>query len=117
VVEEPESGPLDRYLAAERHLMATSRVALVEVLRAVRLANPDPDAEVEALRLLNSCLLVNVNDFILRHAARLASERLRTLDAIHLATAAHVEPDAVIVYDQRLREACVTEGLVVVAPA
>jgi predicted nucleic acid-binding protein len=97
--------------------MATSRVALVEVLRAVRLANPDSDVEAEALRLLNSCLLVNVSDLILRHASRLASERLRTLDAIHLATAGHVEPDAVIVYDQRLRAACTAEGLTVLAPA
>ncbi len=89
---------------------------MVEVTRAVRLANPDESVHSEALRLLNSCLLLGVSDLIIRHAARLASARLRTLDAIHLATASHVEPDAVLTYDQRLSEACVGEGLTVVAP-
>jgi predicted nucleic acid-binding protein len=97
-------------------VLATSRIALVEVTRAVRLANPDEGVHVEALRLLNSCLLVGVSDLILRHAARLASARLRTLDAIHLATASHVEPDAVLTYDHRLSSSCVGEGLTVVAP-
>jgi predicted nucleic acid-binding protein len=41
---------------------------------------------------------------------------VRTLDAIHLATASHVEPDAVLTYDHRLTSACVGEGLTVLAP-
>jgi predicted nucleic acid-binding protein len=53
---------------------------------------------------------------LLRHARRLASVRVRTLAAIHLATAAYVEPDAVLVYDRRLAEACTAEGHVVTAP-
>lgn len=84
--------------------------------RAVRLANPSEGVSAEALRLLNSCLLFGVSDLILRHAVRLASIHVRTLDAIHLATASHVEPDAVLTYDQRLGDACVSEGLTVVAP-
>jgi predicted nucleic acid-binding protein len=68
------------------------------------------------MRLLNSCLLLGVSDLILRHAARLASAQVRTLDAIHLATASHVEPDAVLTYDHRLSSACVGEGLTVLAP-
>jgi predicted nucleic acid-binding protein len=97
--------------------LATSRIALVEVVRAVRLANPDPAAEREAVRLVNSCLLINVTDVLLRHAARLASARLCTLDAVHVATAAYVDPDEVLVYDARLAEALSEEGLVVAAPA
>jgi predicted nucleic acid-binding protein len=108
---------LGRYLDAERHILATSRIALVEVTRAVRLANPDEAVRAEALRLLNSCLLIGVSDLILRHAARLASAQLRTLDAIHLATASHVEPDAVLTYDRRLSSSCIGEGLTAVAPA
>jgi uncharacterized protein len=86
------------------------------VTRAVRLANPNDSVQAEALRLLNSCLLLGVSDLILRHAARLASAELRTLDAIHLATASQVEPDAVLTYDHRLGNACAGEGLGVVAP-
>jgi uncharacterized protein len=89
----------------------------VEVTRAVRIANPNESVHAEALRLLNSCLLLGVSDLILRHAARLASAQVRTLDAIHLATASHVEPDAVLTYDHVLGIACVGEGLTVVAPA
>lgn len=116
VVQEPQSAALDRFLASEPCVLATSRIAVVEVARAVRLANPDPEAEAEAMRLLNSCLLIDVTDALLRHARRLASERVRTPDAIHLATAAYVEPDAVLVYDRRLADACIAEGHLVTAP-
>lgn len=69
------------------------------------------------MRLLNSCLLVEVTDALLRQARRLTSERVRSLDAIHLATASYVAPDAVLVYDRRLAAACAAEGHVVTAPS
>jgi uncharacterized protein len=116
IVEEPQSEALDRFLAADPHVLATSRIALVEVSRAVRLANPDPEADAETMRLLNSCVLIDVTDALLRQARRLASERVRSLAAIHLATVAYVDPDAVLVYDRRLAEACAAEGHVVAAP-
>ena len=117
VVEEPESEALDRFLAGEPYVLATSRIAIVEVTRAVRLASPSPDSDAEAMRLLNSCLLVEVTDPLLRQARRLTSERVRSLDAIHLATASYVAADAVLVYDRRLAAACAAEGHVVTAPS
>jgi len=53
---------------------------------------------------------------LLRQAARLTSQRLRTLDALHVATAVHVEPDEVVVYDLRLAEAFDAEGSSVLSP-
>jgi uncharacterized protein len=97
-------------------VLATSRVAVVEVLRAVGVANPQPKARAEAARLLDSCLLVDVDEALLRSAARLASREVRTVDAIHLASAQRLEPDEVLAYDRRLAEAASREGFQVSQP-
>ena len=115
VVEEPESSSLERYLAGEP-LVATSRVALVEVLRATSLANPDPEVRAAAERLLSSCMLVDLNDDLLRSAATLAGATVRTLDAIHLASALRVGPDDFVAYDRRLLAAALEQGLAVSSP-
>jgi uncharacterized protein len=116
VIEEPESATLAAHLEADPSLMATSRIALVEVLRAVGIANPSPAAQARAEELLESCLLVDVSPELLRSAARLASREVRTLDAIHLATAQSVSADAVLTYDRRLAEAARRQHLVVQTP-
>lgn len=116
VIEEPESSALASHLT-NGQLIATSRIALVEVARATAIANPADEVQTEASRLLSSCLLVNVDDSVLRAAAELASETLRTLDAIHLASALWVEPDELIAYDRRLLEAARERGLAVSHPA
>jgi predicted nucleic acid-binding protein len=94
----------------------TSRIALVEVLRATTIANPAPEVRREAERLLGSCLLVDVTDGILRAASRLASASVRTLDAVHLASALRVQPDEVVAYDRRLLEAAAEQRLVISSP-
>jgi uncharacterized protein len=116
VIEEPESEALGEYLGVDGPALATSRIALVEVTRATSIANPSPDARAEADRLLASCLLVDVSDDVLRAAARLTSRNVRTLDAVHLASAQRVGPDEMLVYDRRLREAAKVAGFVVAHP-
>jgi predicted nucleic acid-binding protein len=116
VIEEPESASLERYLEGGP-LLATSRIALVEVLRATSIANPAPEVRAEAERLLASCMLVDVTDGLLRAAAGLASAAVRTLDAIHLASALRVEADELVAYDRRLTAAAAARGLVVASPA
>jgi len=115
VVEEPESAALERHLEGTP-LLVTSRIALVEVLRATALANPAPEVRREAERLLSACMLVEVGDGILRTAAAPASATLRTLDAIHLASALRVEPDELVAYDRRLLDAAAERGLAVSSP-
>jgi uncharacterized protein len=114
VVDEPESEALERYLASEAISLISSRIAVVEVTRTATLANPALRGEADAL--LATCLLVDVGAAVLERAAELSSARLRTLDAIHLATALNVEPDEVIVYDERLTEAAAVVGLRAIAP-
>jgi predicted nucleic acid-binding protein len=116
VIEEPESAALERHLEGGS-VLATSRIALVEVLRATSLANPAPEVHEEAERLLASCMLVEVSDGLLRTAAGLASAAVRTLDAIHLASALRVEADELVAYDPRLIAAAAGRGLAVSSPA
>jgi predicted nucleic acid-binding protein len=116
VIEEQESEALAAHIEKARPVLATSRVALVEVVRAVGLANPSTEAREEAVRAVESCLLVDVTDVLLRSAAALASLTVRTLDAIHLASAQRVGADEMLVYDARLREAAASAGLATAAP-
>jgi predicted nucleic acid-binding protein len=116
VISEPESNALVAYLSDGGRLPATSSVALVEVRRATAVANPSPEVQAETDRMLESCLLVEVTDSLLREAARLTSASVRTLDAIHLASALHVGAVEMVVYDRRLVDAARARALIVVHP-
>lgn len=115
VIEEAESAALERHLA-RGPVLATSRIALVEVPRATSLANPAPEVKGEAERLLASCMLIDVTDGLLRTAAGLASATVRTLDAIHLASALRIDADELVAYDRRLLAAGAERGLVAASP-
>lgn len=96
--------------------MATSRIALVEVSRATALANPSKEVAEEVDRLLSSCMLVAVSAQLLRCARKLAGATVRTLDAIHLASARRVDADELLAYDRRLLTAGAEHGLTVASP-
>jgi uncharacterized protein len=115
VIDEPESEALAAYIR-EDDLLVTSRLALVEVPRATQLANPGKAVARETDRRLRACALVDVLDGLLRQAASLTSRDIRTLDAIHLASAAHVRADGLVTYDRRLTAGAATHGLVATAP-
>lgn len=115
VIEEPESIPLGGYLPRDA-LLATSRIALVEVPRATALANPSEEVRKETARLLQACVLVAVGDRVLRQAAAITSREVRTLDAIHLSTALYIEADELITYDRHLLAAAEAQGVPTVAP-
>jgi uncharacterized protein len=115
VIEEPESAALERHLADEP-VLATSRIALVEVPRATRVANPAPEVAAETERLLEACMLIDVTDGLLHVAAGLASRAVGTLDAIHLASALRIEADELVAYDRRLAAAATEHRLAVASP-
>jgi predicted nucleic acid-binding protein len=116
VIAEPESQNLAAYLGEPLPRLLTSRIAVVEVTRAVRLADGSEEMADEVGRLLEACDLVEVSAALLRTAAGLGSERVRSLDAVHLASVMRVAPDEVIVYDLRLAEATAAAGFAVVSP-
>jgi predicted nucleic acid-binding protein len=115
VVREPESAALAAAIPAGARL-ATSGVSRVEVTRAVRVAGLEEDLERELTDLLDGCVLLDVDSDVLRSASALASERLRPLDAIHLATALAITPQIMFVYDRQLGRAARELGIRVEAP-
>ena len=114
-VTEAESTSLKDMLSAEPRL-TSSALALTEVIRAVR---PHGQAAVDqALSTLVTFDLIEIGRPLLNSAAELQPARLRTLDAIHLASALLLEGDCdgVITYDARMAEAARAAGLAVFAP-
>ncbi len=115
-VAEPESGPLRRYLR-RRAPYVSSALARAEVARA--LLPFGTTAVQRGETVLARIDLVRVSDTVLRAAGSLLPDDLRTLDAIHLATAAELGEDLarVVTYDGRMQAAVEALGLDVAAPA
>jgi predicted nucleic acid-binding protein len=115
VVAEPESDPLRRALGDDPDQVA-SAIAEVEVVRAVRRAAPG--LVPRAQRVVAQLSVVEVTGPIRARAASLDPSALRSLDALHLATALEIqdELDAVVTYDARLAAAAAAAGLAVLAP-
>ena len=116
VVEEPESAALRRHLRRRRPLVS-SALARTEVLRTLL---PAGDEFVAAgRRVLATVNMVRVNDRVLNQAATLLPATLRSLDAIHLATAATLATDLreIVTYDSRMAEAARALGHRVASPS
>lgn len=95
----------------------SSALLRAEALRAVRHLGPEARAAVRAgLRRVD---LVTVDDRILDAAGMLEPAILRTLDAVHLATALALGDDLleILTYDGRMAEGARLLGLPVLAPA
>lgn len=115
VVAEPESDPLARWLGPEPRIVS-SEIAISEVVRAVRLADSRTEVADRARRRLEETTLVELDRDLLERAATVGPPRLRTLDAIHLATALAVDPDELVAYDRRLLDAAAEAGLTIASP-
>jgi predicted nucleic acid-binding protein len=115
IVREAETDALRRYLSPAESL-TSSILATVEVSRAVARTAPDSKAEMAAA--LESLVVVAFDARIAARAAALGPPSLRTLDAIHLATALELgdELTAFVSYDDRLSAAARDLGIPVVAP-
>ena len=113
---EPESGALRRYLRRRRPWVSSS-LARTEVLRSLL---PGGEKAVAAGRaVLARCDLVRVNDHVLTRAGMLEPHELRSLDAIHLATAERLGRDIreLVIYDERMAQAARHLGYRVSSPA
>ena len=114
-VQEPESSALRRYLA-RRRLVISSALARTEVARA--LLPSGADAARRGQDVLASVELLRISDRVLRAAGAMPPVDLRSLDAIHLASAELLGSDlgAFVTYDMRLASAATVRGLRVVQP-
>jgi predicted nucleic acid-binding protein len=117
---EAETPALRAHLAQHRHLI-TSRLATVEVPRALKRRGAESEASgADAVRnILELLELVELDEDVARLAATLASPTLRSLDAVHLASALAIGEELAefITYDARLAAAARGAGLKVRAPA
>lgn len=117
LVEEAESATLVDFLAGHADLRAvTSELAQVEVPRALR--RLAPSALGEARTLLTQLDTVPLGQRILQVAAELEDPLLRTLDALHLASALDLGGAlrVFVSYDYRLNAAARAAGLEVEHP-
>jgi predicted nucleic acid-binding protein len=115
VVAEPESRALRTHLKRRRPLVS-SALARTEVLRALLPAGETALSRGrEVLRRLD---LVRINDRVLDAASILEPVQVRSLDAVHLATAQLLGEDLgqVITYDDRMADAARSLGLKTTSP-
>ena len=120
---EAESETLEQVL--ERHVEAadalvSSTLAWIEISRALRarLDGEGQDVVTEALDdALAGVAERAITPDVVSLARRIEPNVLRSLDAIHLATAVLLDVDAVLTYDERLAMAARHNGLAVSAPS
>jgi predicted nucleic acid-binding protein len=114
--QEAETDALRGWLTQNRQPLATSALAPTETARALVRSQPD------ALPVLRSVLALlhqrPLTDAVLDTAAELPGPMLRSLDAIHLATAEDLRTVLTwfVAYDKRLLEAARERGFPVIAP-
>jgi len=115
VVREPESAALARFLRGRRPLVS-SALARVEVERACLAAGDE--ARARARDVVARFDLVRINERVLATAASLLPREIRSLDAIHLASASLLGPSlrGVVTYDERMAGAARGLGWKVFAP-
>lgn len=118
---ETYSADLSRWLEERSWTSVVSSVLIeVELIRATRRSEPERIAR--AGRVLDGIGVVTLSPAVIARAASYPDRELRSLDAIHLATAEHVASataealDAFLAYDERLVAAARSVGLTVASP-
>jgi predicted nucleic acid-binding protein len=114
VIEEPESEDL-RIFVGDRAVVS-SILARTEVIRAV--ARNEPERVGAAERLLADTSLIVTDEHLATAAAWVEPVGVRSLDAIHLATARRLEVglEVLVTYDGRMVEAARNAGMRVASP-
>ena len=96
----------------------SSGLSAIECRRAMRRARGNASERLRMDHILASCTLLRVEEPALRLAETIGPPELRSLDAIHLASALSIgdDPDAFVTYDGRLASAAREIGLNVLSP-
>ena len=114
----PEQGTeaADAFIG-DREDLVSSTLLTVEARRAA--ARVEPAALPRVDLLLGRVELIHMSDAVIETASRLPDPMLRSLDAIHLATALLIRDDldALLSYDDRLLAAASAHGLPTATPA
>lgn len=116
VASEPESASLTARI--EEATTVSSEIARVEVLRAIRRSGGKREMLERGREVIRRVGLLRVDGRVLDLAAEVEPADLRTLDAIHLASALVLGETlgAFVTYDRRLVAAAEQAGLGVQSP-
>ncbi|MDQ6522423.1 type II toxin-antitoxin system VapC family toxin [Nocardioides sp. LHD-245] len=115
IADEAESDALRDYLNGfDPRRVFSSELLVTEVRRAAMRNDVEQSLATE---VLESISLFEMTSPLLQHAGLLPDPTLRSLDAIHLATALRHGADVLVCYDIRLRTAAERQGLVAMSPA
>lgn len=116
VVAEAESGALRAWLKRSSADVVSSDLLRTELLRATR--RGAPDAMEHARAVLDSVTLLTMPTPVFERAGELDPGLLRSLDALHLASALQLGDDleGIIAYDTRLLEAVKLHGITTISP-
>jgi predicted nucleic acid-binding protein len=118
IFAEPESVALTTFLAERITVpLVSSALLYPELVRAAVRHRPDQVGRVRALT--QRVMTVPLASDIVTSAATIGGPLLRTLDALHLATAKVIVEglEAFVTYDKRQAAAGTSEGLPVATPA
>lgn len=116
VLLERGSAALRRWLEAHGERLCSSDLLRIELQRAVRRAAPE---QMEQARMvLSTIMLLRMSTETCERAARLEPTSLRSLDALHLASAMDLgdELEGIVTYDERLAEAAQANGIASISP-
>jgi predicted nucleic acid-binding protein len=118
VRSEPETPALLELLRSRPDVIS-SALARVEVTRAVRRLKRPGDIKQRVVAALMRVALVPIDAEVLTGAADVLPPEIRSLDAIHLATALLLrdDVDGFVTYDRQLGMAARTAGIPVLSPA
>jgi predicted nucleic acid-binding protein len=116
VIEEAESEALEHWLVLQEQPFTTSTIGRVELIRACR--RMDPASVATANLLLADLPVVPLTSWVMETAENIGPPTLRSLDALHLASAFELGDTLTgfIAYDKRLRDAAVLTNLPVMTP-
>lgn len=117
VAKEPESGALREWLLAAERDAVTSDLARTELMRAVR--RRDKSAAPTARAVLEALTLLPLSAAVFDVAGLLDPLELRSLDAVHLASALTLGDDleGIVTYDNQFSRAAAESGLPTIGPA
>jgi hypothetical protein len=117
IAQERESLALLAYLSRQAGRVS-SALTRVEVMRTLGRSTLGAAGRRRAEEVLAGVAFIRLHDGILDAAGDLLPTGLRSLDALHLATALSIAPDLAgfVTYDRRLADAAASAGLNVVTP-
>lgn len=112
-IDEAESPALEAYVDAQQMELMSSRLLETELRRVATRLGADQAAVAD---VLSRIAFIELSRGLFHEASLLPGPHLRSLDAIHIATAIRIEAEVLVAYDKRLLEAASQLGLEVASP-